>query len=139
MTKQELQKELKAKVKEGVKPSDLKKLKRSKSADQIATSLTPPNLVRSKSAQELEPTPTLEALETKISVLELTVETKDRELTEKIETIAIYAEQLKEKQQEIERYRKALEEIRDEASGLKKANESLLDSNLEIKHQGLKD
>ena len=35
MTKENLQKELKEKVKEGIKPSDLKKLKRSKSADDI--------------------------------------------------------------------------------------------------------
>src|SRR3954470_14332788 len=35
MTKQELQKESKAKVKPGVKPSDLRKLKRSKSAGDI--------------------------------------------------------------------------------------------------------
>src|SRR3954452_10878042 len=35
MTKDQLQKELKDKVKPGVKPSDLKKLKRSKSADDI--------------------------------------------------------------------------------------------------------
>ena len=38
MTKDQLQQELKEKVKEGVKPSDLKKLKRSKSADDIPTS-----------------------------------------------------------------------------------------------------
>jgi hypothetical protein len=36
MTKQELQKEIKDKVKPGVKPSDLKKLKRSKSADDVS-------------------------------------------------------------------------------------------------------
>src|SRR5918912_1068151 len=35
MTKQDLQKEILAKVKPGTKPSDLKKLKRSKSADDI--------------------------------------------------------------------------------------------------------
>src|SRR3954467_3093044 len=38
MTKQQLQQELKEKVKEGVKPSHLKKLKRSKSADDIPAS-----------------------------------------------------------------------------------------------------
>ena len=38
MTKQELQKELKEKVRAGVKPSDLRKLKRSKSADDIPAS-----------------------------------------------------------------------------------------------------
>jgi chromosome segregation ATPase len=38
MTKDQLQKELKSKVKPGIKPSDLRKLKRSKSADDIPTS-----------------------------------------------------------------------------------------------------
>jgi chromosome segregation ATPase len=41
MTKQQLQKELKEKVTAGVKPSDIKKLKRSKSADDIANPPTP--------------------------------------------------------------------------------------------------
>jgi len=54
MTKQDLQKELKEKVKEGVKPSDLKKLKRSKSADDIPSSLTPnPPLKKSHSQLEI--------------------------------------------------------------------------------------
>src|ERR1700743_1974190 len=55
MTKQNLQKELKEKVKEGVKPSHLKKLKRSKSEGDIpkAPSLPPPStpLTRSQSNQ----------------------------------------------------------------------------------------
>lgn len=38
MTKQDLQQELKEKVKEGVKPSDLRKLKRSKSDSDIPSS-----------------------------------------------------------------------------------------------------
>jgi len=41
MTKQDLQKELIETVKEGVKPSDLKKLKRSKSADDISSNNPP--------------------------------------------------------------------------------------------------
>ena len=44
MTKDQLQQELKEKVKLGIKPSDLKKLKRSKSADDISTIPTPPPL-----------------------------------------------------------------------------------------------
>ena len=50
--KQELQKELKEKVREGIKPSDLKKLKRSKSAGDIPKVPPLPNSVpvsRSKS------------------------------------------------------------------------------------------
>jgi len=51
MTKKDFQKELQTKVKPGVKPSDLKKLKRSKSASDIPTSLPvtnnsdPPNIL----------------------------------------------------------------------------------------------
>jgi len=54
MTKQDLQKELQEKVKEGLKPSHLKKLKRSKSADDIPTSLTPPTPPLKKSHSHLE-------------------------------------------------------------------------------------
>src|SRR5438132_11967282 len=53
MTK-EFQKELQEKVIEGVKPSDLKKLKRSKSADDIPTSPTPPTPPLKKSHSQLE-------------------------------------------------------------------------------------
>src|SRR3954454_20249265 len=42
------------KVKEGIKPSDLKKLKRSKSADDIPTSLTTPTPPLKKSHSQLE-------------------------------------------------------------------------------------
>jgi hypothetical protein len=70
MTKQDFQKELKEKIKPGVKASDLKKLKRSKSAGDIPS--VPPS-----------PTTKIKQLEDKISVLELTIETKDRELVEK--------------------------------------------------------
>ena len=54
MTKQDLQQELKEKVKEGVKPSDLKKLKLSKSADDIPSSSVPnPPLKKSHSQLEI--------------------------------------------------------------------------------------
>ena len=52
MTKDQLQAELKAKVKEGIKPSDLKKLKRSKSLDDLPS--TPPNPPLKKSHSQLE-------------------------------------------------------------------------------------
>jgi hypothetical protein len=70
MTKENLQKELKEKDKPGVKPSDLRKLKRSKSAGDIPSA-------------SLSPAIKIKQLEDKISVLELTIETKDRELVEK--------------------------------------------------------
>ena len=52
MTKQDLQKELKEKVKAGIKPSDLKKLKRSKSLDDLPS--PPPNPPLKKSHSQLE-------------------------------------------------------------------------------------
>ena len=78
MTKDQLQKELKAKVKAGIKPSDLKKLKRSKSADDLPSSSVPnPPLPRSKSQLEI-PLPTQPSLKQQISSLqdELTTERK---------------------------------------------------------------
>ena len=77
MTKQDLQKEIKEKVKEGIKPSDLKKLKRSKSADDIPTSSTNPPLQKSKSQLEI-PLSNQPTLQQKISALqdELTTERK---------------------------------------------------------------
>ena len=61
MTKDQLQKELKEKVKEGVKPSDIKRLKRSKSLNDIATpdnpeliSLRTENQALKKQIEELE-------------------------------------------------------------------------------------
>src|SRR5947207_11806131 len=105
MTKQELQKEILAKVKEGVKPSDLKKLKRSKSDGDIPKAPPLPKLTKSKSAPELELQATREQLETKISVLELKLETKERELVEIQAEQQLFTEQLKAKQKEIEKLR----------------------------------
>jgi len=75
MTKDQLQAELKAKVKPGLKPSDLKKLKRSKSADDIPS--TPPNPPLKKSHSQLE-IPLPPNLKQQISALqdELTTERK---------------------------------------------------------------
>jgi chromosome segregation ATPase len=69
MTKDQLQQELNEKVKEGIKPSHLKKLKRSKSADDIP-------------AAPSAPTTKIKELADKVRVLELEIEVKDRELIE---------------------------------------------------------
>src|SRR4051794_30695238 len=53
MTKHDLQQELKEKVKAGVKPSHLKKLKRSKSVDDIVSSSVVTPLQKSKSQLEI--------------------------------------------------------------------------------------
>ena len=148
MTKEQLKKELKEKVKEGVKPSDLKKLKRSKSDGDLPKTKTQP-LNRSQSQDILlTPEPTLKQLEDKISVLELTIETKDRELValetenkelKKSPPHLLLTDQLKEKQTEIEQLRKRLELTHQELNSLKQNHSTLLDTNLELKHQSLKD
>jgi hypothetical protein len=111
MTKEELQKELKAKVKLGVKPSQLK---RSKSLSDVPKAPPLPKstpLTKSKSAEGLEVVPSsqLEQLEAKISVLELKLEVQSRELTEKEAEKKLFADQLKEKQKEVESLRQQLE------------------------------
>jgi|SRR6266511_2001815 len=77
MTKDQLQAELKQKVKAGIKPSHLKKLKRSKSADDIPTSLTP-NTPLKKSQSQLDIPLNQPTLTQQISSLqdELTTERK---------------------------------------------------------------
>src|SRR5436305_2075262 len=86
MTKELLQKELKEKLKVGVKPPHLKKLKRSKSADDIPTSPPPASQPRRKSVNPVitEDTLTKQLTEAQdqISILELKLETCQRELTE---------------------------------------------------------
>ena len=123
----ELQKELKEKVKPGIKPSHLK---RSKSLNDIPKAPPLPKLTKSKSAPELKFQATCEQLETKISVLELKLETKERELTEKQIEQQLFTEQLKAKQKEIEKLREKLETS---------PSSSELDSNLTKRHQNLKD
>src|SRR5947209_14710933 len=60
MTNQaELQKELKETVKEGIKPSDLKKLKRSKSSESLPLPKPEISLQKSKSATDILQPPSL--------------------------------------------------------------------------------
>ena len=129
--KDQLQKEILAKVKEGVKPSDLKQLKRSKSTGDLPKAPPLPKLTKSKSAPELEPTNSkIEQLETKISTLELKLEVSQRELAEKDAEQQLFAEQLKEKQKEIEKLREKLET---------RVNLNELDRALVARHKSLKD
>src|SRR6266487_6366838 len=75
MTKNQLQAELKAKVQAGIKPSDLKKLKKSKSLSDLPTSSINPPLKKSQSQLEIPLPPNLKQ---QISALqdELTTERK---------------------------------------------------------------
>src|SRR5690348_2368597 len=111
MVKEQLQKELKEKIKPGVKASDIKRLKKSKSDGDLPQAKTQ-ILNRSQSSNNiptapLSPVTKIKQLEDKISVLALTVETKDREITERDLEIKqlkknppnlLLADQLKQKQ-----------------------------------------
>jgi len=142
MTKEILQKELNEKLKAGVKPSDLKKLKRSKSADDIPTSPPPASQPRRKSVNPVitEDTLTkqLSEAQDQISILELKLETCQRELTELNNLTAENThlkEQAKIKQQQMESLRKDLEETNSKLT----QTQQELDKSLAARHQGLKD
>jgi len=136
MTKEQLQQELLEKVKLGTKPSQLKK---SRSLSDIPQASLPKNLTKSKSAEELKPvkSPEIEQLETKISVLELKLETNQRELSELNSLTAEnkhLKEQVKIKQQSLEDLRKELEE---KSSQLVQV-QTELDNSLQARQQSLK-
>ena len=133
MTKQDFQKELKEKVKEGVKPSHLKKLKRSKSADDIpnSSSTSEPQIIQlqqqvkfhAETAQNY-----LQSLQTsQAKVSELETQIKNNPPSQLLQ------DQLSEKQQRIEHLRQQLE-IKNNSSEL---NE--LDNSLISRHKSLKD
>src|SRR6266516_6540916 len=123
MTKQDLQKELKEKVKPGVKPSHLKKLKRSKSADDIPAAST----IQQKQITQLQDQVKfhaetaqnyLQALQTsqaKVSELETdlsVVKAFNKDLQTQLKRNPppqLLTDQLKQKQQEVEDLRKHLE------------------------------
>jgi len=137
MTKLDLQQELLEKVKPGTKPSQLKK---SRSLSDIPQAPLPKNLTKSKSAEELKPVKSLEIeqLEAKISVLELKLETNQRELSELNSLTAEnnhLKEQVKIKQQQMESLRKELEETNSKLT----QTQQELDKSLAARHQGLKD
>src|ERR1043165_1487743 len=86
MTKPDLQKELLEKVKPGTKPSDLKKLKRSKSAGDIPQALPLPiSLTRSKSQEPFNdpkyPFTTLISQQEELEKLRKESETKSTTIT----------------------------------------------------------
>src|SRR5437588_8581743 len=141
MTKQELQKEILAKVKPGTKPSDLKKLKRSKSDGDIPKA---PPLPKSEVEQlkaelaqvKAENQATLERLKdlhefAKSSNSSLTnptqaLNTLTSELKKQTDLITLLQDQLKEKQRELESLREKLET---------RVNLNELDHSLEARHQ----
>jgi hypothetical protein len=81
MTKEQLQKELKEKIKPGVKASEIKKLKRSKSADDIANPPTPLLADQLKEKQQQIESLTKES-ETKSNTIRLLRENLERDSQE---------------------------------------------------------
>ena len=156
MTKSDLQKELKEKVKEGVKPSDLKKLKRSKSADDIPIApllpLSTP-LNRSKSQEPfadpkypyttlISQQEELEALKKESKAKSDTIALLRKKITELEQTTPpnqLLQDQLNNKQKEIEELRAKLETAHSQLNTLQTEHSNLLDTNLTLKHQALKD
>ena len=156
MTKEQFQKELKEKIKPGVKPSKLKKSKSDGDLPQIKTQ----PLKKSSSQLEIPSAPTspttkIKELEDKITSLqdELNIERKKVDLLredlskeqEKNKELKknppnlLLTDQLQTKQKELEKLRAHLEETSSELTTLKKEKSNLLDTNLELKHQSLKD
>lgn len=160
MTK-EFQEELKEKIKPRVKASELKKLKRSKSADDIPSpsNESSSNIPLKKSQSQLEIPFAQPSSKEQISQLKEQVkfhaetasnylkslqssQAKVSELEGKLKSNpsnVLLSEQLATKQKEIEQLRKKLEEKNEELKSLKEEQSTLLDDNLTLKHQGLKD
>jgi chaperonin cofactor prefoldin len=124
MTKQNLQKELKEKIKEGIKPSDLKKLKRSKSADDISSESEANALQKENSElkKQLE--------QTTLALSELT------KIRNNTPPAPLLQEQLKEKKKEIETLREKGEDSAKQIETLREKIEKLQEQ-LEEQHQKL--
>jgi predicted RNase H-like nuclease (RuvC/YqgF family) len=153
MTKEKLQQEIKDKVKPGVKPSDIRKLKRSKSADDIPSTPSSIPVSRSKSMEPFQdpkyPYTTLISQQEQLKKLQKETTAKSdtiKLLRKKIEDLEqsnppnlLLQNQLSEKQKELESLREQLETANTELSTLKETHSSVLDDNLTLKHQSLKD
>ena len=128
--KDQLQKEIKEKVKPGVKPSQLRKSRSLSSIPKAPPLPKSTPLTKSKSAEELQPNSSkIEQLETKIATLELKLEISQRDLVEKDAEKQLFQDQLKEKQSQIENLRERLET----------SSTQELDQSLIKRHQNLKD
>ena len=145
MTKQELQKELLEKVKPGTKPSQLKKLKRSKSAGDIpsALSLSPTTaLTRSKSQEPFNdpkyPYTTLISQQEKLETLQKETQTKST-------TIALLRKKVEELQRNLSDLQSKYDELEKRLTNTQTNPSQELDHLLELdrfleaRHQNLKD
>ena len=118
MTKEQLQQELKEKVKAGVKPSDIKKLKRSKSADDInpnpsANNNPPTHLLQDQLTEKQKEVESLRTkLETVNNELKETKEQLDQSLFSRVEAVRQFSKVYDKLQQ----VKKELDETVEEAS-----------------------
>jgi chromosome segregation ATPase len=157
MTKEQLQQELKDKVIAGVKPSDIKKLKRSKSADDVITPTSDIPLKKSQSQLEIPviQQPTLKEqitnlkdqvkfhAQTATNYLQSlqTSQAKVSELEKKLKTHPpnpLLQDQLTQKQKDVEKLREKNEELNQKlAETTKQLDNSLLARYEAVKQFGL--
>jgi|SRR6266496_2757626 len=130
MTKQDLQKELLEKVKEGVKPSDFRKLKRSKSEGDIPKA---PPLSKLNEMEQLKKEN--EQLKQEVQATAERLNTPSTDQVAEIRDLnVLLTDQLKAKQQEVEDLRKQLEETNPISNELSESDQSLIS-----RHKSLKD
>jgi chromosome segregation ATPase len=108
-------------VKPGTKPSQIKRSRSLGDIPQAPPLPTSTPLVKSKSAEQLEVKPSLEHLETQITVLELKLEVQKRELVEKAASQEFLKDQLAVKQQALEQTQANLEQAYAQITSLNQA------------------
>ena len=118
MTKDQLQKELLERMKPGVKPSDFRKLKRSKSEGDI------PKAPLSKS-QSNPPTTEIEKL--------------DQETTAKSDTIALLRKKIEDLEKTNPPSQLLQDQLQEKQSQIENLRQQLEDNSLLARHQNLKD
>src|ERR1043165_2105700 len=116
--KEQLQQELKEKVKEGIKPSDLRKLERSKSAGDIPKTPPLPNSVPLSKSQSNPPLTEVKYPYTTLISQQQELEKLQKETTAKSDTISLLRKkiddletQLKQKEQIIKKQARKIQEL----------------------------
>jgi|ERR1043165_5325912 hypothetical protein len=124
--KEQLQQELKEKVKEGIKPSDLRKLKRSKSAGDIPKTPPLPNSVPLSKSQSNPPLTEVKYPYTTLISQQQELEKLQKETTAKSDTISLLRKKIDDLETQLKNNPPIL------------ATEPTLD-HLTARHQSLKD
>jgi hypothetical protein len=124
MTKQDLQKELKEKVREGVKPSDIRKLKKSKSESDIPKAPLPNSVSIKKSQSQLE--------------IPLTQPNPEEQITQLQEQVKFHAETASNYLKSLQSSQAKINELEEKLKNNPSANTEL-DNSLIARHKSLKD